>query len=53
MTSNGRTCGSHANDDAFRVFVFCAVDLSGRRVQKKPAVPHTRLGYTHLLTSLN
>jgi hypothetical protein len=51
VARHGLSCRPHANNDAFGVFVLCAVGLGGR-VQEEPAVPHTRLGYIHLLTSL-
>jgi hypothetical protein len=51
VARNGLPCRPHANNDAFGVFVLCVVGL-GRRVQEEPAVPHARLGYIHLLTSL-
>jgi len=51
VARNGLPAGSHANNDAFGVFVLRTVGFGGR-VQEEPAVPHTRLGYIHLLTSL-
>jgi hypothetical protein len=51
VARNGLPCRSDANNDAFGVFVLRVVGFGGR-VQEEPTVPHVRLGYIHLLTSL-
>jgi hypothetical protein len=50
VARNGLPGRPGANNDAFGIFVLCAVGLGGR-VQEESTVPHARLGYIHLLTS--